>query len=102
MNATGKHAFEIELDLSGSYTPYRAATRWDPPEGGEVEDLAIEDVGVISASRVDGKFVFKTTSIMEGVNKASPDVQRLLSNLLDLVRQEAEEAVAAEALGRAA
>ena len=87
-------SFEIEIALDGLLEPYRPATHWDPAEGGNVEDLAILDIGQISAKRVNGVTTWKTTSLLEGVDLTSPAVQRLLSNILEANRDDAEFAVA--------
>ena len=99
-------AFEIELELEGHVTPYRPATYWDPAEGGEVEDLAIADAGVITAKPLaerkhrDDRWV--TTSFLSGVDTSNPEVQKLLNNLLNLVWDQAEQAVVEADVARAA
>jgi hypothetical protein len=99
------HSFEIELELDGTYRPYRPATHWDPAEGGEVEDVEITDAGVLVAdrSRKPGdplRWVRK--SFLTGVDLKNPEVVKLLSNLLELVREDAEAAVADDYHERAA
>lgn len=86
-------SIEVEVFLSGDVAPYRAATRWDPAEGGEVEDLDIEDlrVGYLPSS-----------SILDGVDTKSPAIQRLFSNILEAHRREAEQAIVDDQLSRAA
>lgn len=91
-------SFEIELELEGHVTPYRSATRWDPVEGGEVEDLGIADLGILN--RVDRQWV--RSSFLDGVDTKNPEVRRLLDNLLNLVWREAEQAVVDDDMARAA
>lgn len=94
-------SFEIELELDGSVIPYRPATWMDPAEGGEVEDLAIADAGVIStkpmAERKHAADRWVTTSFLTGVDTSNPEVQRLLTNLLNLVWDEAVQALTDDA-----
>ena len=77
---TATISLEIELEISGTFTPGRPATRIDPPECDSVDDVTVDGLGVLS--RVAGGW--RTTSALDGVNTASPDVQRLLANLLEL------------------
>ena len=99
-------SFEIELELEGSLVPYRPATWNDPAEGGEVEDLAIADAGVLTrkpeAERKHARDYWKTTSFLDGVDTANPEVQKLLANLLNLVWNDAEQAIVEDARARAA
>jgi hypothetical protein len=99
-------SFEIELSLEGRLVPYRPATWNDPAEGGEVEDLAIADAGVITrkpeAERKHTRDHWKTTSFMQGVDTSNPEVQKLLDNLLNLVWDDAQQAIVDEEIGRAA
>lgn len=90
------HAFEIEVTLDGKVSRYRPATRWDPAEGGEVYDLEITDVGTLSLNMSAprgslGRYV--TKSIMTGVDANNPEVRKLLDNLLEAIRHDAEQAV---------
>lgn len=91
-------SFEVELELDGAVSRYQPATYWDPAEGGEVEDLAIADVGVLE--RVERTWIRK--SILTGVDTSNIHVQRLLDNLLELVRDDALSAVVEDELARAA
>lgn len=99
-------SFEIELELDGQVTPYRAATYNDPAEGGEVEDLAIADAGVLELAdrslpyNHPRRWVRK--SFLTGVDTSNPEVQKLLANLLDLVWDQAEQAVVEDGIARAA
>ena len=44
---TATCSFEIEVTLSGHLVPFREATYDSPAEGGEVEDLDVEDIGIV-------------------------------------------------------
>lgn len=94
---TPSTTIEIEIRLDGKVSRYRPATQWDPAEGGEVYDLDISDVGALSyvppratGLRPDWKF----TSLLTGVDVNNPEVRKLLDNLLEAVREDAEYAVA--------
>lgn len=99
-------SFEIELELEGRLVPYRPATYWDPAEGGEVEDLAIADAGVLTrkpeAERKHARDYWKTTSFLTGVDTSNPEVVKLLDNLLNLVWEDAERAIVEDDEARAA
>lgn len=101
---TATISFEIELTLEGTVVPFREATRIDPAEGGYVEDVEITDVGLIELVQAPvaergshPRGIWKTTSLFEGVNINSPDIQRLLSNILGMKEAEAQEAIMEDA-----
>lgn len=104
--ATGTISFEIELVLTGTIVPYSPATpptydsAGDPPEGGYAEDVQIEDIGIVSlvpaSERERGSHprgVWKTTSVLDGVDTSNVEIQKLLSNILLMKAGEACEAV---------
>lgn len=108
MHATATISFEIEISVSGSFIPGCEAwggSRFErpinPPEPDRVEDVDIEDIGVIelvpapTAERGSHpRGVWKTTSLMDGVDRNCPGVRRLIQNILAMKQQEAEEALA--------
>ena len=108
-------SFEIELTLSGTYQPGEAETgpTYDcggtPGCGPSVEDLDIEDIGVIElvpapvherGSHPRG--VWKTTSLLDGIDRTNPEIQKLFANILNMQWAAAEEAVVSEEERRAA
>jgi hypothetical protein len=100
--------FEIEVTLSGSVSRYYPATWDDPADGGEIEDLDIEDVGIIQIvpagerdklSHPGG--IWKTTSLLDGIDRNAPEIQRLFANIFALTGGDAAEAIAEDAASRA-
>lgn len=102
MTTTASISVELELTVSGRVTPGQP-TRMpnasddvgEPGYDPFVEDLEISDVRY-------SRLVYNTSTfsrqwmdhpILTGVDTTGPDVQRLLTNLLELVRDEAEQAV---------
>lgn len=98
VNAT--YSFEIELELSGSYVKGYAGDRVDPPESDGIEDLDIEDMGfisrVITNEKGVGSMTWKTTSILDGVDRKSEAYQQIVRNILAMIETEAAEALLAE------
>ncbi len=100
MQVTAKDTLELELALIGDVTRYHPATYDDPAEGGEVEDYDIEDIGILSlvpaherekASHPRG--VWKTVSILDGIDMKAPEIQKLIANLLALREREITDAL---------
>lgn len=101
-------SFEIEVGLSGTYVPGEAETgpTYDcggtPAVGESVEDLEIVALGALESVRAptwergSHRLIWKSINLLEGVNTASPDIQRLFANILALKRDEAEQAVLTE------
>lgn len=101
---TANLAFEIEIALCGDYTPYSPqtgpgyASGGDPGYGPEVDDLTIADIGLVemdrSGPRADTRgWSWRTTSLLDGIDRTDPAIQRLFANILDLRREDAGQAV---------
>lgn len=86
-------SFEIEVTVEGEIVPYVAATRWDPPEGGFVEDAEIIGLGAINYELVSGKSVWKSKSLLNGVDLKAPAIQRLFDNILQMHKDEIDGAI---------
>lgn len=102
MTTTATISVEIELTVSGRVIPGQPDRMpsfsddvGEPGYDPFVEDLEISDVRY-------SRLVYNTSTfsrqwiehhLLTGVDTTQPDVQRLLSNLLELVRYEAEQAV---------
>jgi hypothetical protein len=96
-------SFEIELTLSGTVIPYQAATGpthdsgGQPAEGGCAEDVEIDDIGILFS--VPGKprfaphYGYETKSILDGIDKKDPAIQKLFANILAMKGDDASEAV---------
>ena len=94
MDAT--YAFEIELELEAFVEPYRPASYAGPAEGGEIADLDIRDLDIRDACALTYEPARKTwnrKSFLDGVDRKNPEVRKLLDNLLELVREDAEQAI---------
>lgn len=98
---TATISVELDLTVSGRYDPGQPdrlpSASDDVGEPGW--DACVEDVG-IDDMRGDRPVTFRSrlvryvhTSILTGVDVTQPDVQRLLANLLELVRDDAEQAL---------
>ncbi len=96
---TARLTFEIELELDGTIVPYRAATRDDPAEGGYAEDVEITDIATTEAKWAGDTYKWTTRSILDGIDRNAPEIQKLFANLLALKGEEASEAVYEEACG---
>lgn len=83
-----KITIEVEVEVTGTYTPGYPASRDDPGSDGEVEWFDIEGVYVLARGL---RF-----SLLEGLSDA--DVNRISSVIMDAVGDEAEDAVREEAL----
>lgn len=100
---TGTHWVEIALEYEGTDVPYRPATRTDPEEGGNVEDIGVEGLSadVVTRKLVDGTVVRRTSTanLLDGCDLTSPDIKRLLMNLTEAFRDTLQDA-ANDGLGR--
>ena len=101
MTTTATITVELDLTVSGRYDPGQPdrlpSASDDVGEPGWdacVEDVGIDDVGIVGAlAHPRAARNFTCTSILTGVDITQPDVQRLLANLLELVRDDAEQAL---------
>lgn len=99
MKVNAKISFEVELFLAAAFTPGYAATHEQPGEGDAVEDIEVEDLGVIQRvrpplhERGSHDFIWKTTSVLDGVDMKSPDILCLFANLIELTGDDAESAL---------
>lgn len=82
---TGEASYEFELSLSAEVSP-RDDSVGDP---GSIDDLQIEDLGIIDrVPDLSGKYTWRTRSIFNGVNKDSPDIKKLIENIIALVGEQ--------------
>lgn len=102
MTTTATISVELELTVSGRVIPgqpdrmpNRSDDVGEPGYDPFVEDLEISDIRAnrLITSRSSPQRVWYEHPILTGVDTTQPDAQRLLSNLLELVRDEAEQAV---------
>jgi hypothetical protein len=89
---TATYSFEIELDLSGTVSPGYAGDQTSPPEGVSCEDLDIDGVFGLTPPVV-GQRAWGRTDLLAGVDIKNPEVQKILSNILAFVGDNAADAV---------
>ena len=100
--ATATITVELDLTVSGRYDPGQPDRL--PNASDDVGELGwdafVEDVEVINLTCdrpvfdiKTGRRVWTTHQLLTGVDVTQPDVQRLLANLLELVRDDAEQAL---------
>jgi hypothetical protein len=107
---TAPLTFEIEISLTGTFSPGCAAwggSRFEPPinppEPASMEDMDITDIGIVRLApapereRVSHpRGIWKTTSILDGVDRQSEAFRRIVQNILALQEDAATEALLAE------
>ena len=87
--------FEIELSVTG-------CVQEDEPDVnyyGGVEDAEIMDIGIVGHAIPTARnpALWQTKSVMDGVDMNNPEIQKLLSNILEQKLDEIEEAIYQEA-----
>lgn len=95
-----KITIEVEVEVTGTYTPGYPASRDDPGSDGEVNDLAIEGLTMEVTTgwdRVMGRYRTERVSLGPDGWRDPHDWQDLVSRILDAIRDEAEDAVREEA-----
>lgn len=101
--------FEIEIALTGTISPAEAPTGPTYSCGGtpgcdaSVDDVDIADLGIVElvpappAERGSHpRGVWKTTSLLDGIDRNAPEIQKLFANILALRGDEAEAAIVDE------
>lgn len=96
-----KTIFEIEVELSGNFQPGSPARGPTYASGGEPADPdVIEDIEIsaIQAVRPRGGApgFWDYTDLLANVDRANPEVVKLLDNILTYLGDEAEEALLQE------
>ena len=91
------HYFEIEVDLSGSYTPGYRGDATCPPEDAWVQDVDVE--GVFALRRTGGPLGsndpprWERVDLLQGVDPKSEAYQQIKANVLAFMGDDAAEAV---------
>jgi hypothetical protein len=104
---TGCYYLEVEIGLSGTFSPGYPASPPSYASGGEpgqadgINDLAISGISVLSTTyHADGtKYGRKEErriDLTEGVDLKNPEVQKLFANILKHFGEQCEEALLAE------
>jgi len=88
----------IELEITvGADVRWPRANEYDAPTfGPDIEDAHITHLVVSEGYIESGKAKFREVNLLDGVNTDSPDVQKLLSALLDFTSDQAEDALMQE------
>lgn len=94
--------FEIEVSLTGTFSPGYAGTRIDPPEDDRIEDVDVADISLVipttqAERNYPGNPRWKTISILDGVDRKSAAYLQIVENLLRLRGEEFVEALQSEA-----
>jgi len=87
--------FEVEIDLTGSYSPGYSATRDDPGHDGEVNDADVAGVFALRWVGSPGKREWERVDIFTGLDKAAREI--IAANILAFLGDEAPQLIAAEA-----
>ena len=91
------HYFEIEVDLSGSYTPGYRGDATCPPEDAWVQDVDVEGVFALRYVRPtpgNGNALrWQRFDLLQGVDPKSEAYQQIKANMLAFMGDEAAEAV---------
>lgn len=97
MTVQAEDAFEIEIKLEATFSKGQKETRTDPAEPDRMEDARVTDLGVPvrreprTSVSFAGGWDFK--SLMDGVNKESPDILKLFENIFNHRQEEILEAL---------
>jgi hypothetical protein len=95
--------FEIEVSLSGSIDPGELPSGPTYSCGGTpgcdpfVEDMDVIDIGLVESEIVNGKVHWKTISLLDGIDRKNPEIQKLFSNILAMMAEDAEMAILEDA-----
>ena len=103
MQVTADDIFEMEIKVSGSFSRGYAPTHDDPGADDQIDDLEIEDIGIVTSvpaperERGSHRTIFKTVSILDGVDRKSDAYRQIVANILAIRNDAACEALFAEA-----
>lgn len=96
-----KITIEVEVEVTGTYTPGYPASRDDPGSDGEVNDLAIEGLTTEilgEFDRVMGRYRRQRIDLLATAGKFHDNpASEIVGAILDAIRDEAEDAVRKEA-----
>ena len=92
-------SLELDLTVSGSFEPGYAGSWNDPGAEDEIHGLDIEGLAASVWNPKHGQIGqprFLSIDLMDGVNIRSPDIQRLIQNILGVVKDQAVSALLEE------
>jgi hypothetical protein len=97
--ATGKHTFEIEVTLTGTFTPAQAergpsySSGGEPAEPASAQDIEIVGIAGLTTKWTDMGIKWTPTDLMTGVDFRNPEVQKLLANMINFMGDDAVQAI---------
>lgn len=95
--------FEIDVTVSGTFTPGYRSTYNDPGEPDRIEDIDVEDIGAVIFNRSkQGASRFSTVSLLDGVDRNSEAFRQIVENILRLFGEDAATALLDDEMERAA
>jgi hypothetical protein len=98
MNVTASVLIELEIDLSGTYSPgYPArgpsySCGGEPAEPAGCEDYAIEGLCAVVGSPGQ-PLNWKRVDLLHGCNRSSTDIQQLFANIASVIEDDARQAI---------
>jgi hypothetical protein len=99
---TATDCFEIEVTLTGTFSPGYPATGpsyasgGDPAEDASIEDVDVADIGLVVWTGKLGAKRFETVSLLDGVDRNSDAFRQIVENLRKLRSDDFHNALFAE------
>lgn len=76
------YTLEVEVTLSGTFSPGYAGDRTDPPEADGVEDVEVEGLGALRFVRRNATSTWDTVDLLAGVDRNSDAWRQISANVL--------------------
>lgn len=88
------YTLEVEVKLSGTYSPAERMTRDDPGCEAGVEDIDIEEIGALRLvippihEAASHRLVWRTVDLLDGVDRNSDAYRQIVANLLAFIGED--------------